>query len=156
MAFDPRLLAAAGVIAAFAAVVAAPATTATRGKAPAFSTTRTFKLPAGHATRTFTLQERSGVILLNRIPVRHGVRASVSADIPNVAGIRVHSWTNAVAPSANCVRRGAYDVCTQAGEWCPMPPATWHVRLVKFSGPAGQVHYELKIAAPPRLPKPHV
>jgi hypothetical protein len=39
-----------------------------------FQTTRTFQLDAGRSRRTFTLRERSGVILVNRLTVPHGVR----------------------------------------------------------------------------------
>src|SRR5262249_14025887 len=56
---------------------------------PAFQTTQTFALDAGRATRTFTLHERGGVILVNRLTVSHGVRAFVEARIPGLAGARV-------------------------------------------------------------------
>lgn len=48
-----------------------------------FQTTRTFELDAGHAVRTFRFRERSGVILVNRLTVPHGVRAFVDARIPH-------------------------------------------------------------------------
>src|SRR5262249_24598281 len=52
-------------------------------------TTRTFRLGAGRATRTFTFREQGGVILLNQLTVRHGVRAFVKARIPHLAGAEV-------------------------------------------------------------------
>jgi hypothetical protein len=116
---------------------------------PAFQTTRTFELGAGRATRTFTLHERDGVILINRLTVLQGVRAVVEARIPGLAGARVSSWTSRNDPSLVCRRRGAFDVCTQSEEWCPMPKAVWQFRLVKFSGSAGPVRFDYVVAAPP-------
>jgi hypothetical protein len=112
-------------------------------------TTRTFRLSAGRATRTFTFRERGGVILLNQLTVEHGVRALVKARIPHLAGAEVWSWVSRNHPKAPCQRHGAFDVCTQGEEWCPMPPATWHFRLVKLSGPAGPVRFSYVVTAPP-------
>lgn len=114
-----------------------------------FQTTRTFALGAGRATRTFTLRERDGVILVNRLTVSHGVRAFVEARSPGLAGTRVSSWMSRNDPSLVCRRRGSFDVCSQSEEWCPMPQAAWHFRLVKLSGPAGPVRFDYVVAAPP-------
>jgi hypothetical protein len=122
---------------------------APRGASAAFQTTRTFELGAGRTTRTFTLRQRDGVILVNRLTVSHGVRAFVDARIPGLAGARVSSWMSRNDPSLVCRRRGAFDVCTQAEEWCPMPQAVWHFRLVKLSGPAGPIRFDYVVAAPP-------
>lgn len=46
-------------------------------------------------------------------------------------------------------RHGAFDVCTQSEEWCPMPQAVWHFHLVKLSGPAGAVRFDYLVAVPP-------
>lgn len=116
----------------------------------AFQTTRTFDLGAGRATRTFTFRERSGVILLNRLAAPHGVRAFVDARLPHLAGAQVSSWPTPRDPSLSCRRMSAFDVCTQAEEWCPMPQATWRFRLAKLSGPAGRIRFEYLVAAPPR------
>jgi hypothetical protein len=115
----------------------------------AFETTRTFELGAGRVTRTFTLRERGGVILVNRLTVSRGVRAFVEARIPGLAGARVSSWTSRNDPSLGCRRSGGFDVCTQGEEWCPMPPAVWHFQLVKISGPAGYARFDYIVAAPP-------
>jgi hypothetical protein len=115
----------------------------------AFRTTRTFQLGAGRATRTFTLRERDGVILLNRLTVPAGVRVFVDASIPTVAEVKIWSWESRNDPSLSCRRHGAFDVCTQFEEWCPMPQATWRFRLVKVSGPAGPIRFQYVVAAPP-------
>jgi hypothetical protein len=117
--------------------------------ATGFQTTRTFAIPAGRATRNFTFRERSGVILVNRLTVVHGIRAFVDARIPRLAGARVMSWPSRNDPSLSCRRKGAFDVCTQAEEWCPMPQATWRFHLVKLSGPPGAIRFDYLVAPPP-------
>jgi hypothetical protein len=104
-------------------------------------------LDAGRTSRTFTLWERAGVILLNRLIVRHGVRAYVDGSMPNVAGARVSAAPDRADRS--CRRKGRLDVCTQGEEWCPMPEATWRFRLVKLAGPSGPVRFDFVVAPPP-------
>ncbi len=135
------------------AVVAAPAGAVSRRQprqpSAVFQTTRTFQLGAGRATRTFTFREQSGVIVRDQLTVRRGVRVVVDARIPDVAGATVWSWAARNDPSLSCRRDGGFDVCTQAEQWCPMPQATWHFRLVKLSGPAGPIRFDYVVAAPP-------
>jgi hypothetical protein len=114
-----------------------------------FHTTRSFTLGPGRSVRTFTLREQSGVILLSRLTVPHGAHVVVAARIPHVAGAGVSSWPRWNTPTLVCKRRGASDVCTETQEWCPMPQAVWHVRLVKRSGPAGLVRLDYVVADPP-------
>jgi len=122
---------------------------ASTGEPSLFQTTRTFRLGTGRATRTFTFRERGGVILLNQLSVQHGVRAFVEASIPHLAGAEVWSWSSRNRPASSCRRHGAFDICTQSEEWCPMPPASWQVRLVKLGGPAGPIRFEYIVAEPP-------
>jgi hypothetical protein len=135
------------------AVIGSPARAARQhrpGQRPAvFQTARTLLLGAGHATGTFTFRERAGVILANQLTVRRGVRAVVDAAIPGVAGAQVTSWASRSDPAASCRPNGAFVACTQAEEWCPMPPATWHFRLVKLSGPAGPIRFRYLVTPPP-------
>ena len=49
-----------------------------------FQTSRVFRLGSGHATRAFTFRERSGVILVNRLTVPHGVRALEAGTLVDV------------------------------------------------------------------------
>jgi hypothetical protein len=114
-----------------------------------FQTTRVFRLGPGRATRTFTLQEGSGVILRNQLTVRPGVRAFVKSRIPGVAGATVWTRPSRTHPSI-CRRHGQFNVCMQYEEWCPMPQATWHFRLVKLGGPAGLVRFDYVVGSPPR------
>jgi hypothetical protein len=117
-----------------------------------FETTRTFRLPAGRAVRTFTLRERSGVILVNRLTVPRSARVTAYASIPHLAGAGVASRPDQRGrdSSLSCRRQGAAEVCDQGEEWCPMPKATWRVRLVKLSSPAGPVRFDYVVAPPPR------
>jgi hypothetical protein len=151
---DRLIVASAAAVALAFAVAATPATadpraTQARPAAGDFQTTRTFHLDAGHAIRTFTFRERGGVILLNRITVPGGVRLVVVARIPGLAGARVVSWSRRNDPSLSCRTRRGSVVCTQGEEWCPMPAAVWHFRLVKLSGPAGAIRFDYKVAPPP-------
>lgn len=143
----PSGIAASALVACAAAGGVAPATAARAHSRPA-STARTFELGPGRDERRFTLRERSGVILLSRLTVPHGVRARVDATIPGVAGTGF-STRRPNDPALVCRRRGSFDVCTQQQEWCPMPAAIWRLRLVKESGPAGPVRVDFVIAAPP-------
>lgn len=113
-------------------------------------TKRTFHLGPGRATRTFTFRERDGVILRNRLTVPRGVRVVVHARIPGTADVKIWSWARRYDPSLSCRHHGAVDVCTQGEQWCPMPQATWHFRLVKLSGPAGPVRFDYVVAVPPK------
>ncbi len=121
----------------------------TRPATASFQTSRTFQLGPGRAVRTFTVRERSGVILLNRLTIIRGVRIVVDARIPHLAGARVISWKGRTDPSLSCRHTGRFVACTQSEEWCPMPRATWHFKLVKPSGRAGPVRFDFLVAAPP-------
>jgi hypothetical protein len=143
----------AGVTALFAIQPSAATAQKKAGNAKqGFETTRTLQLPAGRASRTFTVRERSGVILVNRLTVRRSVRVTAYASIPHLAGAGVTSWPDQRGrdTSLSCRRKGPNEICDQAEEWCPMPEATWHVHLVKLSGPAGAVRFDYLVAPPRR------
>jgi hypothetical protein len=86
------------------------------------------------------------VIVRDQLTVRRGVRVVVDAH-PGVAGVTVWSCAARGDPSLSCRRDGGFEVRTQAEQWCPMPQATWHFRLVKLSGPAGPVRLRRRRAA---------
>lgn len=109
---------------------------------------RTLNVPAGRVVRRFTLREPNGFIRLFRLVVPHGVRADVTATIPGLAGVRIDSapvCTYDVHANPTCRRTGPYDVWTEGEEACPMPPAVWHLRLVKASGPAGRIRVVFRV-----------
>jgi hypothetical protein len=135
------------------AVLAVPAAAASqhqpRQLRARFQTKRTFRLGAGRATRTFTFREQDGVILRNQLTVRHGVRVVVDARSADTSVLKIWSWARRNEPSLSCRRHGGFDICTQSEQWCPMPQASWHFRLVKLSGPAGPVRFDYVVATPP-------
>lgn len=100
-------------------------------------TSRLLAFGPGRASRVFTLQGRSGVVLVNRLTVPHGVSVIAEATIRGVAHVRVSTTTSAKDPSLTCHRGHSFDVCTQEEEWCPMPRAQWHVKLVKLKRSCG-------------------
>ena len=131
MSFRRSYVNAGSLAAALLLIVAQPVAADSQGQPQAastrFQTTRTFELDAGRATRTFTFRERSGVILVNRLTVLHGVRAFVDARIPHLAGARVSSWPSHNNPSLSCRRHGPFDVCTPKPR--VVPDAAGHLAL---------------------------
>jgi hypothetical protein len=105
------------------------------------------QLPAGAARRTVYVTRPAGVVLLTRMVVPRGVRISVAAVIPGLAGVGVS--TRGVSPD-ECLTAGAITTCTRGQEWCPMPSARWRVTFVKGAGPAGPVRLMFRIG-----PEPH-
>jgi hypothetical protein len=106
-------------------------------------------LGAGRDSWSFKRSEPAGVIVLARIATPRGVRASVDATIPGVAGVRFGTRRGPGPLSLSCVARGATNVCTQAVEWCPMPKATWRFNVTKLAGPPGQVRVDFVVAPRP-------
>jgi hypothetical protein len=105
------------------------------------------RLPAGPARRVIEVERPQGVVLRTRLTVRSGVRASVLAEIPGVAGVGVRSWR---FPGTTCARSAAAVVCDQSQEPCPMPAARWRVTIVKQRGPAGLVSFVFRVGPPRR------
>jgi hypothetical protein len=99
---------------------------------------------AGAVVKQFDGLEPPGVIRLLRLTVRRGTRARLTADIQGVAGISIFA-PRSTLPAETCHGAGSVDVCTQAVEACPMPPATWRFRLNKLEGPAGVVRLEFVV-----------
>ena len=107
-------------------------------------TSRKIRVGPGAMRRRFLVSEPAGVILLLRLTVPHGTRASVTGSIPGLAGVMISSERREI-----CRRRGAFDVCTQPEEWCPMPAAAWRFRLRKVVGLAGEIRLHFVVGPPP-------
>jgi hypothetical protein len=107
-------------------------------------------LRSGRRATTFSLREPAGVVLLARISAPRGVRASVNATIPGVAGVPIGTTPDRYGRNPTCKVRGGLNVCTEAVEWCPMPKATWRFHVTKSAGPAGDVRVDFVVG-----PKPH-
>jgi hypothetical protein len=107
------------------------------------------QLGRGHAQATSSLREPSGVILLARISAPRSDRAYVDASLPGTAQVIISTEPSRNDPSLSCQVQGQMRVCTEAFEWCPMPQATWQLRVVKQSGPSGLVRVDLAIGPRP-------
>lgn len=105
---------------------------------------RSVHVGSGATVKRFEVSEPAGVIRLLRVTVPHGMRAKLTGAIPQVAGVAI-STPQSTVPSETCQRRGAVDVCTQAEEACPMPAASWHFRLHKLVGLAGEIRLEFLV-----------
>lgn len=105
---------------------------------------RSFRIPESAAVRRFALVEPAGVIQLLRITMPRGTRVSLTASIPHLASVAM-SAPQSQLPSQACERRGRVDVCTQAEEACPMPAATWRLRLRKLAGPPGEIRVQFVV-----------
>lgn len=105
---------------------------------------RRIRLSSAPSRLRFLVSEPAGVILLLRLTVPHGSRVAVTGRIPHVAGVGIST-----DGMSKCRRRGAYDVCTQPEEWCPMPAAAWHFQLRKLAGPRGEIRLDFVIGPPP-------
>jgi hypothetical protein len=103
---------------------------------------------AGREVRSFRMREPAGVILHYWISAPAGARVRGWAQIPHLTA-RLEIRTNPYGPRSGCVRRRARIVCTQGEEWCPMPRRTWHFRVLKLLGRAGNVVVRFRVGRPP-------
>jgi hypothetical protein len=104
------------------------------------------RMPRGPARTRIEIPERGGVIRLFRVQAPAGSRVRVTSVIPGVAGISTSIPAAPDDPAETCTRDSGALVCTQAEEWCPMPAATWLLRVRKLSGPAGRIRIAFVVA----------
>ena len=116
--------------------------------APSFAPHTLVRVGAGAVRRSFWVREPAGIVLVIRIAVPHGTVASITAEIPGIAGVTVDTRSGS-SPTNACRNAGPVDVCTRGQEWCPMPSARWRVTLSKRSGPAGGIRFVFRVCAPP-------
>lgn len=84
------------------------------------------------------MREPAGTILLFRVTAPRGARVDVTGVIPQTAGVSTWVPRRRNDPAETCRSRGQSISCTQGEEACPMPAATWRIRLRK-AGRAGWV-----------------
>jgi hypothetical protein len=103
---------------------------------------------AGRHVRSFRMAEPAGVILRYRISAPAGARVLGWAQVPGLT-VPLEIRTVAAGPSSACTRNGGRVTCIQGEEWCPMPSRTWRLRVLKLTGPAGDVMLRFVVGAPP-------
>ncbi|HWD69858.1 MAG TPA: hypothetical protein VG293_06655 [Solirubrobacteraceae bacterium] len=96
------------------------------------------------------ISEPAGVIRLFRVVAPKGTHVTVTSAIPGIAGVTTSIPIMRDDPSATCAQRGDAVACTQGEEWCPMPAASWRIRVRKRSGPAGWIRVTFVVGALPR------
>lgn len=100
---------------------------------------------AGASVNRVVVSESAGVIRLLRVVAPTGTRVRVTGVISGLAGVSI-SLPRAHGDNAEiCTRRGGTVACMQGEEACPMPSATWHFRVRKFSGPSGWIRIEFVV-----------
>jgi hypothetical protein len=121
------------------------------GPPPRFASggTVTTYFATGRHARSFRLREQVGVILRYTISAPVDVRVRAWAQVPHLTA-PLEIRTVAAGASSACARRGSRIVCTQGEEWCPMPRRTWHLRILKLAGRAGDVVVRFRVGTPPR------
>ena len=104
-----------------------------------------FHLGTGYAQASSTVREPAGTVVQARISAPRGVHAYAAATLIGQAQVEISTVPNAADPTLSCQVRCLLNECTEAFQWCPMPGATWQLRVVKRSGPAGVVRLDLYV-----------
>jgi hypothetical protein len=102
----------------------------------------------GRQGARFTLTEPQGVVLLYRLSAPAGTDIHGSTQLPSISA-PLQIGTSRPGPASSCRVHAARITCTVAEERCPMPAGTWHVRLHKLAGPAGDVTLWFRVGRPP-------
>ena len=96
------------------------------------------------------ISEPAGVIRRFRVVAAKGIHVTVTSVIPGLAGVSTAIPRPRQDPSSTCTHSGDAVACTQAEEWCPMPAASWRIRVRKHSGPAGWIRVTFAVGPAPR------
>jgi hypothetical protein len=108
----------------------------------------TIHLGGGRQLVEARLREPEGVILLYGLRVPLGTTLEGTTQLPSVSA-PLSIRTTKSGPTSSCDTHGSKLVCTVGEEWCPMPAGVWHVRLIKDSGPPGDVTIWFRVGEPP-------
>ncbi len=114
------------------------------GGAPAALRADSVLIPtrAGSSLSRVVVPEPAGVIRLFRVVAPAGARLRVTGVIAGLAGVSISLPPARLANAESCTGRSGSVVCLQGEEACPMPPANWHFRVRKVSGPAGRIRID--------------
>jgi hypothetical protein len=128
----------------------APDTHAPRAVAPVIHSghSASIHFAEGRQSVAFTMRESGGVILLYRLSAPLGVPIRGATQLPSVT-VPLLIGTTGTERTSYCHAGGARVTCTVGEQWCPMPGGTWHVRLRKLGGPAGNVTVWFHVGQPP-------
>jgi hypothetical protein len=102
-------------------------------------------VPSGASVSRVEIPEGTGVIQLFRVVAPAGIRVRVTGVIPGLAGVNTVIRSVRRDDAETCARHGRSVVCTQAGEACPMPAATWEFLVRKIAGPAGRIRIDFVV-----------
>jgi hypothetical protein len=108
----------------------------------------TVQLGPGRDSAAFTIRRPQGEIVLYRIRAPRGARVRATTQIPGLT-TRLAITTGRPSAVGSCRTTRSLVTCTTGEEGCPMPAATWHVRVWKLAGPAGNVTIWFRVGKPP-------
>ncbi|MCL2417713.1 MAG: hypothetical protein FWD04_00350 [Conexibacteraceae bacterium] len=111
------------------------------------STSMVVRMPAGATVARVEIPEPAGVIRLLRVVAPGATRVKVSGVIPGLAGVSIAVPQDRRINAETCSRHGSTTACNEQEEACPMPPATWHFRVRKVAGPAGQIRIDFVVGS---------
>src|SRR2546423_8042052 len=98
----------------------------------------TLHFDRGRHSLPFRMHEPAGPIRLYRISAPRGTKLRAYAQLPRTT-VPLRIATGPIGPGSACVELRSRISCTVGEEGCPMPEGTWHFRVEKLSGPAGDV-----------------
>ena len=98
----------------------------------------TLHFDRGRQSLPFRMHEPAGPIRLYRISAPWGSKLRASAQLPRIT-VPLRIATGPIGPGRACTELRSRISCTIGEEGCPMPEGTWHFRVEKLAGPAGDV-----------------
>jgi hypothetical protein len=129
-----------------AAVAAASGAASGSGAVVTRSYSATLHMHHGRQSLSFRLHQPTGVILLYRISAPRGADVHASVELPRIT-VPLRIGTSG-GPSGSCTDAAARVTCSVGEEGCPMPEGTWHVRVDKRAGAAGDVILWFRVGNP--------
>lgn len=103
------------------------------------------RAPAGASVIRLKVSEPAGVIRLFRVVATAGTEVRVTSEIPGLAGVSIAMPSTRHDNAETCARHSRAIACTQGEEACPMPSATWQIRVRKMAGPAGRIRIDFVV-----------
>ena len=108
----------------------------------------TLHFDRGRQSLSFRMHEPAGVIRLYRISAPRWAKLRASAQLPRIT-VPLRIATGPIGPGRACTALRSRISCTVGEEGCPMPEGTWHFRVEKLAGPAGDVVVSFRVGDSP-------